>query len=266
MSDLSTLALDYLRKGMAPQANELALRAVKAMPKDWHARYALGQCFQYAGQWAQAAAEYASARQIKYGDKAILLALGIARQKERRYPDAVEALEEAVRIDPDFDLAFNSLGMTRKLAGDLAGAQMAYQSGIEAVVRHCVQAMRNGPDGPRFRFRLTRHGLWLDHARYGAEFLTKRDAILTPPVLPTPEDMERDARTGEFRAWFFEESRDPHGRPLRLFRPNYFNALFQDLAGRTNYLALLRNRAAAYQAMGDQAKAQAHQDEADDFA
>jgi tetratricopeptide (TPR) repeat protein len=260
------MALDYLRKGHAPQANELAMRAVQATPNDWHARYALGQCFQTAGQWVQAAGEYAHANRLKPGEKLILLALGIARQKERKFSESVDALKEALHIDPDFELAYNSLGMGYRLSGDVPAALTAFDRGLQGMAAQVAREFKNAAQGPRYPYRITRHGMWLEYLRYGAEQISLRDGIHLPPILPDEATIERDARTKEFQSWFWADGRNEMNLSQRTFRPNFQNAMYEGLRMKPSFSTLLRNRAAALQSAGEQDLARMYEDEANDFA
>jgi len=266
MSDLSNMCLDYLRKGHAPQANELAMRAVKATPNDWHARYALGQCFQTAGQWVQAAAEYALADRLHPNDKVLLLALGIARQKERRFDLSKTALEQALVVDPDYEFAHNSLGMTLKAAGDNEAALAAYDAGLAAIARKTAIALQNNIAGPRYAYRISRNGLWLAQVKIGAAFLCRRDQMHLDPIMPSTEEFERDAKTAEFRGAMWSDYKNQMGLSGRKFTPNFVNGMFQGFANSGTYSTLVRNKGGALQAMGRGDEARAHDHEADDFA
>jgi tetratricopeptide (TPR) repeat protein len=266
MSDFSNMAMDFLRKGQVPQANEMAMRAVKATPDDWHARFALGQCFQTANQWAQASNEYAAAARLKPGDKTILLTLGIARQKDRKYNESIAALQDAVFIDREYDLAHNSLGISFKLLHNLPAALGAFDAGLNGAAANLAKSLRNQLDGLRYPFRLTRHSIWLEHVAHAADQICLRDGIHMAPVMPTEEQMNADSRTSEFRGIFWEDFAQPNGLQQRHFRPNFRNALFELLRARPTYVALLRNRAAVLHEMGKRDVARAYEDEAADFS
>lgn len=60
------------------------------------------------------------------------LAAGSARLKQGDLARAVEHLEQAVKLKPDYAMAWQSLGNARKEQGDSEGARRAWESGVEA--------------------------------------------------------------------------------------------------------------------------------------
>ncbi len=60
-----------------------------------------------------------------------LTSRGVALGREKRLAEAIECFEQALRLDPDFALAYRNLGYARELLGDSAGALAAYRRAVE---------------------------------------------------------------------------------------------------------------------------------------
>lgn len=60
------------------------------------------------------------------------LAAGSARLKQGDLERAVEHLEQAVKLKPDYAMAWQALGSARKEQDDTDSARRAWESGVEA--------------------------------------------------------------------------------------------------------------------------------------
>lgn len=52
----------------------------------------------------------------------------------KRYDDAIQTLENAIRLDPDFSAAYNVRGAARDMTGDLDGALADFGKASPAMV------------------------------------------------------------------------------------------------------------------------------------
>src|SRR5256885_15429117 len=107
-----------------------------------------GQCCRFLDD-IDGAIEYLShSVEIKSDEPAALLALGIALQLRERWDEAVEAFGRAIQIEPDYELAYNSLALTQRKRGELDKALYNYDAGAKALARRIVKALRNSPTSP----------------------------------------------------------------------------------------------------------------------
>lgn len=102
---------------------------------DFREAYSAGDAALSAGRYAEAAAAYGQAEehaQTDEGRSQAANAYGYALMKARRYAEAVEPLERAVRFDPSNKVALSNLGFAhyRKYEFGWAGRQ-ALEKGIE---------------------------------------------------------------------------------------------------------------------------------------
>jgi Flp pilus assembly protein TadD len=89
------LALARLGQRDLESAVQMATDAVRKCPDDWHAHYALGQCFRFSGNLSAAIDALAKSHQMAPHEPPVLLALSIARQLSGGYDEAINAFQEA---------------------------------------------------------------------------------------------------------------------------------------------------------------------------
>jgi hypothetical protein len=76
---------------------------------------------------------------------------------------------------------------------------------------------------------------------------------------------ERDARTQEFRGWYWQDRLDAERKLVRLYLPNYFNTFCARLRADSLYANLVGNRSTVLRLMGNIEQADQHLKEAEDF-
>jgi tetratricopeptide (TPR) repeat protein len=262
MSKESEEALMLMRSGRLDEASQLAGTAVQRYPGDWHGHYTVGLCLRYARNYAMACAALAHANELAPGQPPVLLALAIARQLSAEYPAAIDAIRRALEIDPDYALAYNTLAMTQKLMGAYEKSAHNYEEGLKALSRVIVRSLHNAEDSPRLPPWQIRTNLWSEYAVFGATYLAI-DSSIERLAWPTGEMAERDARTREFRGWYWQDSAEP--KRTRLFLPNYFNTFCSKLRDDSRYANFIGNRSTVLRLMGNIEEADRHLQEAEDF-
>jgi hypothetical protein len=157
------------------------------------------------------------------------------------YAWAGDAVRLALEIDPDYAAAYNTLAMTQKLMGANEKAEHNYDEGAKALARVIAKSLRNAEDSPRLPHWPSRTDLWTQYALVGAMYLAAH-ASAAHLAWPTGEMAERDARTVEFRGWYWQDRLDAEGKLTRLFLPNYFNTFCARLRADSLYANLIGNR------------------------
>ncbi len=264
MSRESNRALELMASGQLDEAVRLAINAAQQTPEDWHAHYAVGQCYRYAQDYPKACASLVRANELYPRETTVLLALAIARQLNNEYVAAIDALRFALEIDPDYALAYNSLAMTQKLMGAYEKAAHNYDSGVRALARVIGKSLRNAEDSPRLPHWSSRQNLWTQYAMDVA-FSSAIDASAERVAWPTGEMAERDERTQEFQGWYWQDRVDAERKRTRLFLPNYFNTFCAQLRADSSYANFVGNRSTALRLMGNFDEADRHLQEAEDF-
>ena len=196
----------------------------------------------------------------------VFLALGIACQLAERLDDAREAFSRALTLDPDYTLAFNSLAMTQKLAGEYDKAAHNYDGGCMALARRLVKAMRNDRSSPIAKHRETRGQMWIKYALYGALRLVSTESGVSALVLPSGSMALREELDEYHAGLYWTDQPCKDGLLQRLMLPNFFNTFRDSLMRESSYSTLIGNRSTVLQLLGRPAEAALHLQEAHEFA
>jgi hypothetical protein len=164
----------------------------------------------------------------------------------------------------DYATGYNTLAMTQKLMGAYAKSAHNYEAGLKALARMIVKSMHNAEDSVRLPHWQSRNDLWTEYAFFGAMYLILESSI-ERLAWPTGEMAERDARTQEFRGWYWQDSPDAKQKITRLYLPNYFNTFCARLRDDSVYGNLVGNRSTVLRLMGNVEEADKHLQEAEDF-
>ena len=265
MSDASNKALEIFGSGDIQQALNRAIDAVNEQPNDWHCHYAVGVCLRRLNNLPGACEAYENALSLDPKQAPVLLALAIARQLNSQLEESVSAAKRAIELDPDYYLAFNTLGMTRKIQGEFEMASLNYEAGAEALSRSFVKKFVNKRENPRFPHGETRYNLWLNYAMKSSMFRAASDGI-ERVLLPTSEMAQRYYESEEDSGWLWEDRDDESGKKSRLFLPNFFGTMFYLFKSEGTLKTLLGNKSIVLRALGEEEEAEKHLWEADELS
>ena len=171
MSLESIKSLQIFESGDVRRAFEVAISAAKNDPSDWHCHFAVGRCLRQMDRFSEAIVEYERALSLDRFHPEVFLALSIARQLNNQLEESIEAAKSAIELDPDYYIAFNTLGMTRKQQGDFEKASLNYEAGAKTLVRCIVKRLVNDRRSKIFPHRMTTYNLWTDYVLEGALFI-----------------------------------------------------------------------------------------------
>jgi tetratricopeptide (TPR) repeat protein len=263
MSRQSEEVLALIASGRLDEAGRLLL-ALEENSSDWHDHYAAGQYFRFTRDYSRACAALSRADELAPRQPPVLLALAIARQLNAEYTSAIDALRLALGIDPDYATGYNTLAMTQKLMGENEKAAHNYDEGAKALARVIARSLENAEGSIRLPIGCSRADLWTKYALVGAMHLAV-NASVERVAWPTDEMAERDARTHEFRGWYWHDSIDAERKLTRLYLPNYFNTFCGLLRADSLYSNLVGNRSTVLRLMGKVEESDQHLREAEDF-
>lgn len=233
MSRESERVLVLVASGRLDEAGRV-VAALQHDSNDWHDHYAAGQYFRFAQDYPKACARLSRADALAPRQPPLLLALAVARQLNAEHATAVDTVRLALEIDPDYAAAYNTLAMTQKLMGANEKAARNYDEGDRALARVIAKSLRNAEDSPRLPHWRSRNDLWTQYAVVGANYLAA-NASIAHLAWPTGEMAERDARTREFRGWYWQDRPDAERGLTRLFLPNYFSTFCARLRANSLY-------------------------------
>jgi tetratricopeptide (TPR) repeat protein len=193
------------------------------------------------------------------------LALGIALQLMEDFEGAVEALRAAIKIDPNYVTAINSLALTRKKMGELDKALDDYDTGVTVLAQTIVKDFNNSRTSPIFKHVDTRGQLWLGYAFSAALRLAAPEDI-KGIAWPTGEQAMKEERTEEHGGLYWVSLKNKADEDTRLYLPNYFNTFREALRGNSLYTNLIGNRGTVLEMLGRQREAEEHFSEAEEFS
>jgi len=105
--------------------------------------------YDVACDYPKACAAFSSANDLLPRQPSVLLGLAIARQLNVEYPAAIDAIRQALEINPDFVNGYNTLALTQKLMGAYEKSAHNYEAGLKALARVIAKSMHNAEDSSR---------------------------------------------------------------------------------------------------------------------
>jgi tetratricopeptide (TPR) repeat protein len=259
-------ALKLFQEGQHGDALTLFRSVIEANPNDWNCIYLAGQCCRSLNDIDGAIKYLLEATGINPNEPPMWLALGIAYQLKENWGDAIGALREALEIDPDYVLAFNSLALTQKKMGELEKSAHNYDAGVIALSRSIVESMINAFDNQIFSHRGSTNNLWMEYATHAAVHLATSDGNIESIAMPTGETAVEEDRTHRHGGLYWVDQKGADENLNRYFLPNFFNAFHRSLRRERLYSQLIANRGAVLELMGNSEESQSHFQEAEDFS
>ncbi len=140
LKDASSLDLRYAQwqeqLGNLPEAREGYTRVLKSTPKHVVARLGIARLEQLSGNAEAAEAAYREIAQDSAGDAKALDALGQFYVAERRLPEAISTLQQAVKTAPDDTVCRYHLAVALAKSGDTAGAFTEFSKTVDEAEAH----------------------------------------------------------------------------------------------------------------------------------
>jgi len=264
-SDLVSRAIDFIKAQRFGDALPLLKQGIQIDPSNWNNLYMAGQCCRFLNDLPGAVSYLQRAAAIKSDEPSVLLALGIVLQLKGEFHDAVNAFRRAIKVDPDYELAYNSLAFTQKKMGELEKALHNYHAGVKALARKIVRPMQNSRASRIIKHRTTRHNLWVEHAMHAAIYLCSPHKSIERVAWPTGEQASEEERTERHAGLYWVDRVDVDGKKVRLFLPNYFNTFRETLRLDQSYCNLIGNRGTVLELLGRYEEAKEHFEEAEEF-
>jgi tetratricopeptide (TPR) repeat protein len=258
-------AIELMKSQRFGEALQLLRRAIAQDPSQWNAWYMAGQCCRFLNDIDGAIGYLSHAAELKRDEPPIFLMLGITLQLGEQWDDAIEAFRRAIEIDPDYELAYNSLALTQRKRGQLDKALHNYDAGAKALARGIVKAIRNSRTSPILKHRETVGALWVEYASYAALYLASSAQGINSVAWPAGEQALEEERTEKHAGLYWIDVPNVKGETVRLFLPNYFNTFRELLKRDAAYSNLIGNRGTVLELLGRHDEARQHFDEATEF-
>lgn len=258
-------AAALIRRGAYREAKELLRNSSGKDSTNWNRLYLIGQCHRFLDDYGRAVEFLKLAANAAPTEAPVFLALGIAQQLNGELNDARLTLFHAIELDPDYALAFNSLALTQKHMGELDKALYNYHAGCMALARTIVKGLVNDRQGAILKHRDTRGELWIEHAMYGAAFLSATEDGISGMVTPDAAFAMAEEAGETNGGLYWTDLTEKDGKVVRLFLPNYFNTFREALKRDVTYSNLVGERGTVLALLNRETEAQAHFDEAQEF-
>lgn len=252
-----------MQKQNFTEARVLLMSLLEDNEDDWSLYYMIGQCSSLLKDYRDALKNLKRSVTLNKKEPQVWLALGIAYQNSSLPEDAVKAFVQAIKIDKNYSLAYNSLAYTQfKYLGNLEYALHNYEEAINAHSRCIVKKMDNHSSSPILKTLSTRSFLWLDYAMRSAMYLCALEGI-RDIFLPTGEQAEKEERLETHGGlYWINKERDNS----RMFLPNYFNTFREALRQEQRYYLMIYNIAEVHEKLGNKQEAESHLLESQVFA
>lgn len=257
-------AIELMRNQRFADALAIFRRLLGRDARDWSLLYMAGQCSRFVGNVRDAIRYLEEAASINPRESSVFHALGIAHQLNEDFDAAIEAFRKSLEIDPDNDLAYNSLALTQRKMGNFELALHNYDGAAKARARRIVTGMDNARSSRLFPHRDSRNNLWAELAMFGALYLCSTTGGIDTLAWPTGEQAEEEERTRRHDGLYWVDHAD-NDKTVRLFLPNFFSAFRETLAADSTYSLTMGNQAVVLEALGKEHEAQQHREEAEDF-
>jgi tetratricopeptide (TPR) repeat protein len=258
-------AMMLMKEQRFPEALSKIKDLLSHHPSDWNLLYLAGQCCRFMNDFSNSIRYLREAAGLNINDPGIMLALGIALQMDQKLHEAIEEFKKAIEIDPDYEIAYNSLAMTQKKMGKLNEAIHNYDAGAKALARRIVKEMSNYKENRIFKHRNTPQQLWIQYAIFGAAYLCTLPGGIDGISWPTGEQAVEEERTERHDGLYWFDFKDDKMKCVRLFLPNYFNTFRESLRKNPTYSTMIGNRGTVLELLGDRGEAKKHFEEANYF-
>jgi tetratricopeptide (TPR) repeat protein len=264
-NDLNDRAIELMQARRFAEAIPLFRKAIEQDPSHWGYWYMAGQCYRFLNDLDNAVTYLKKSVALKSDEPTVQLALGIALQLTNRFEEAIDAFRRAIEIDPDYELAYNSLALTQKKQGKLDLALHNYDAGAKALSRRIVKSMRNDRSSKIFKHLNVEHKLWMDYCIFAAMYLCALSKNIEGMAWPTGEQAMEEERTEKHGGLYWVDRPNSEGKLTRLFLPNYFNMFREMLRQDRAYADLMGNRGTVLEQLGRYDEANQHFEEAQYF-
>ena len=183
-----------------------------------------------------------------------LMQKGIQLQQQERYSEALAMFDEVIVIDPRRgESAYNSKGLTLKMAGRPEEAIACYELALDALCGKLFWALRNERDNPLYPWKKVPGQVWMSWTTKTGLYTSCHEQGIATVGWPTGESAAEEEKTKKNGGLLWVDVLEPSG-VLRVFLPNYFHTMREQLKETKVFSRVLNNLGGAYLAMNKQQK------------
>ena len=116
-SDQRDQAIELMQQQKFGEAYEIFRGLLAQTPSDGGLHYMAGQCARFLNNLPVAVSHLEPAVRLMPDQHSFYFALGIVLQLQGKFNEAVDAFKATVKLNPNMELAYNSLALTQKKNG-----------------------------------------------------------------------------------------------------------------------------------------------------
>ena len=174
----------------------------------------------------------------------------VALQQEGHYQDAIALIDEVIKLDPRRESAYNSKGLTWKMAGYPDEAIECYKLALDTLCGKLFRSLHNDPNNTVYPWKQIPGDTWVSWITKTALYTSCQVQGISAIGWPTDESAAEEMRTMRHKGLLWVDTSEDSGI-LRVFLPNYFHTMRELLTTTKVFSRVLNNIGVALLAKGD---------------
>jgi len=170
-------------------------------------------------------------------------------QQLGRYPEALALFDDVIGIDPRRESAYNSKGLTLKMAGQPEKALECYELALDALCSKLFWGLTNERGNILHPWKEVPGTTWSNWITKTALYTSCHEQGISSVGWPTGEGAAEEERTRLHEGLLWVDRKEESGM-LRVFLPNYFHTMRERLIETKVFSRVLNNIGSALLAMG----------------
>ena len=179
-----------------------------------------------------------------------LMREAVTLQQSGRYEDAITLFDQVIKLDPRRESAYNSKGLTWRMAGYPDKAIECYELALDALCGKLFWSLRNDPTNTLYPWKKIPGDTWVSWITKTALYTSCHEQGISAIGWPTDESAAEESRTMRHGGLLWVDTKEDSGM-LRVFLPNYFHTMRELLTSTKVFSRVLNNIGAALFAKGD---------------
>jgi len=170
-------------------------------------------------------------------------------QQAGRYDQAVSVFDEVIRIDPRRESAYNSKGLTLKMAGQPEKAIECYELALDALCGKLFRSLTNKRNNTVYSWKKIPGTTWQSWITKTALYTSCHEQGIKSVGWPTGENAAEEERTKAHQGLLWVDKNEST-EILRVFLPNYFHTMRELLIETKVFSRVLNNMGCALLSAG----------------
>ena len=204
-------AYDLVKQREYARALPLLLAEYKKGNFNYNSVYLIGLAYRFLDEFENAETFLVKSISLKNDQPPVYLALGIVYQLTGRYSLALETFNQAIEIDENYDLGYNSIAYTYEKMGQLEDAELFYRKAIRALFIILIKKAENIKVDDEMFHEKPRGELWMDLL---VDIM--RDRFFKTVIIDGEKILQASSELGIWLPKFFSVLKDEKGYVIYL--------------------------------------------------